>query len=99
MEEPLFRQCKRSADGGSTVSVNAISAQSMPVINVGANSTPSSPRRTRVPRCRSQPCVLTEPKIGMKRRRADDRPSINFKKMAEVTSINFFCFFLIFHVQ
>ena len=50
-----------------------------------ASMTSPSPRR-RVPRCRSQPCVFNERKSsgGIKRRR-DNRPAIDFRKMSEVS--------------
>ena len=52
---------------------------------MGTNSVPTSPRRQRVPRCRSQPCVLNERKHGgLKRRLDSDRPAIDFRKMSEV---------------
>ncbi len=64
---------------------NPKSTGSMPVIpgSQTDNSTPSSPRRPRVPRCRSQPCVLHERK-SLKRRRDEARPALDFQKMKEV---------------
>ncbi|XP_013383024.1 protein FAM53A [Lingula anatina] len=56
---------------------------SMPVMPGAIGSTPSSPRRQRIPRCRSQPCVLQDRKCGLKRRREEDRPALDFLKMKE----------------
>jgi len=36
------------------------------------------------PRCKSQPSALLSRKCGVKRRREDDRPMLNFNKMIEV---------------
>ncbi|XP_064601501.1 protein FAM53A-like [Liolophura sinensis] len=47
------------------------------------HSTPSSPCHHRIPRCRSQPCVLHDRKCGLKRRRDYDRPTLDLHKMAE----------------
>ncbi len=52
--------------------------------NTGTLSMPSSPRRQRVPRCRSQPCVLLDRKC-LKRRRDENRPKLDFLKMKEVS--------------
>lgn len=59
---------------------------SMPVIpgSGSHHSTPSSPRRQRVLRCRSQPCVLHDRKC-LKRRRDEERPALDFHKMTEVS--------------
>ena len=75
MEEPISRPAGHTATNTG----------SMPVIPSGTNSTPSSPRRYRVLRCRSQPCDLQDRKCGLKRRRDDDRPTLDLFKMKEVS--------------
>lgn len=61
-------------------------AVSMPTLpHHAVRSTPSSPRRQRVPRCRSQPSVLCDRKAGLKRRREESRPTLDFIKMKEVS--------------
>lgn len=47
-----------------------------------AYSLPLSPCRNKIPRCHSQPCVLHDRRCGKKRRR-DDRPTLDFHKMTE----------------
>lgn len=68
------------------------SAKSMPsmgcVDGSGAFSAPSSPKHGRPQRCRSQPCDLQQLQDrcaagGLKRRREDQRPCLNFAKMTE----------------
>ena len=87
MEEPMTRR--------SLPMCSAAGARSMPAIpgcntttgssHTGTASMPSSPRRQRVPRCRSQPCVLLDRKC-LKRRRDENRPKLDFLKMKEVGS-------------
>ncbi|NXA34560.1 FA53B protein, partial [Eudromia elegans] len=53
-----------------------------------ASSTPELPRRPpALPRSRSQPCVLTDKKVGVKRRRPEElreqRPSLDLAKMTQ----------------
>jgi hypothetical protein len=71
---------------GLAESTNSKVTGSMPVIpgsGQAASSTPSSPGSLqRVPRCRSQPCVLHERKC-LKRRRDEERPALDFRKMKE----------------
>ena len=85
MEEPMTRR--------SLSMCSAAGARSMPAIpgcntttgsHTGTTSMPSSPRRQRVPRCRSQPCVLLDRKC-LKRRRDENRPKLDFLKMKEVS--------------
>ena len=73
MEEPISHAASGCYSAGST-----------PVMPGSVRSTPSSPRRHRIPRCRSQPCVLHDRKCGVKRRRDEDRPALDFLKMKEV---------------
>lgn len=75
----------RSLSMEDTISqrVRSNSGGSMPAVNGMIGSTPSSPRRQRIPRCRSQPCVLHDRKCGIKRRREEDRPALDFHKMKE----------------
>lgn len=84
MEEPMTRRSLPMCS-------SAAGARSMPAIpgcntglHTGTTSMPSSPRRQRVPRCRSQPCVLLDRKC-LKRRRDENRPKLDFLKMKEVT--------------
>lgn len=50
------------------------------------SSVPSSPHRSRIPRCKSQPSFIRERKYGLKRRRDyDRRPALDFRKMTEVS--------------
>ena len=49
-----------------------------------SSPTSVSPYRHKIPRCRSQPCVLHDRRFGKKRRRECDRPTLNFHKMTEV---------------
>lgn len=79
MEEPLGS----SSQPTPTVSRTDM-AGSMPVIPSHTHSTPSSPRRPRVQRCRSQPCDLQMRKCRLKRRHDDERPTLDFLKMKEV---------------
>ena len=51
---------------------------------VGTGSVPLSPCRSKIPRCHSQPCVLHDRRCGKKRRR-EDRPTLDFHKMTEVS--------------
>uniref|UniRef100_A0A8D0HL19 Family with sequence similarity 53 member A n=1 Tax=Sphenodon punctatus TaxID=8508 RepID=A0A8D0HL19_SPHPU len=57
----------------------------LPSANSTPTSTPELSRRQGLLRCRSQPCVLNEKKIQLKRRREEDvrwsRPSLDFFKM------------------
>ncbi|XP_041368774.1 protein FAM53A-like [Gigantopelta aegis] len=48
-----------------------------------SSPTSLSPYRHKIPRCRSQPCVLHDRRFGKKRRRESDRPTLNFHKMTE----------------
>ncbi|ELU04150.1 hypothetical protein CAPTEDRAFT_219592 [Capitella teleta] len=65
------------------------SAVSMPTLpHHHVRSTPSSPRRQRVPRCRSQPSLLSDRKGGLKRRREESRPTLDFFKMKETALEN-----------
>lgn len=70
---------------GTSSSLN--SAKSMPSVAAFNALMPSSPKRHRIPRCRSQPCVMHERRAGVKRRRDEDqsRPCLNFSKMTEVS--------------
>lgn len=61
-----------------------------------ANSTPASTpelvrRSSGLSRSRSQPCVLNDKKVGVKRRRPEDvqeqRPSLDLAKMAQVSAV------------
>ena len=82
MEEPISTTLC-GARGGGGVS-NATSVPAMSSQNV--ESTPSSPLRLHMPRCRSQPCeLLNERKFGLKRRRDEERPALDFCKMKEVS--------------
>ena len=47
-------------------------------------------RRSSVARCHSQPCILHDRRYAMKRRR-DDRPMLDFRKMTEVSPTLFLC--------
>lgn len=73
--------------GGSPVSFSsAVSLPSVAAAAAGTASAPSSPRRLRPPRCRSQPCDLQRERFsggGVKRRHEDERPSLDFDKMTE----------------
>ena len=74
MEEPISRL-------GSSVKGSCLTASQQG--SRSHHSTPPSPRRQRVPRCRSQPCVLHDRKC-LKRRRDEERPALDFLKMTEV---------------
>ena len=77
MEEPISRFVFSGVGRGGTRSMPAIPGSKT------HHSTPSSPRRQRVQRCRSQPCVLHDRKC-LKRRRDEERPALDFLKMTEV---------------
>ncbi|KAL8580193.1 hypothetical protein ACOMHN_049253 [Nucella lapillus] len=50
----------------------------------GGGVVPLSPcRMMKIPRCHSQPCVLHHRRYAKKRRRGDDRPTLDFHKMTE----------------
>lgn len=61
----------------------------LPSANSTPTSTPELRRRQGLLRCRSQPCVLNERKVRLKRRRDEDvrwsRPSIDFFKMTRTS--------------
>ena len=81
MEEPISTggRCSGSSGVSNATSVPAMSSQNV-------QSTPSSPLRFHIPRCRSQPCeLLNERKLGLKRRRDEERPALDFCKMKEVS--------------
>lgn len=61
--------------------MRVIAAKSMPSV---ADFSYTSNSRDKLLRCQSQPCVIHERRCGVKRRRDEPRPSINFSKMAEV---------------
>ncbi|XP_014777131.1 nuclear pore complex protein DDB_G0274915 [Octopus bimaculoides] len=75
---------------GKTVSASG-STPSVPAACKTSVSNPSSPRRQRIPRCRSQPCVLHDRKAGVKRRRDYDRPTLDFHKMTQTAYGNSTC--------
>ena len=85
MEEPISTTLcgARGSGGGWSSTGNTGSVPVMSSQNV--QSTPSSPSRYHIPRCRSQPCeLLHERKSGLKRRRDEERPALDFCKMKEV---------------
>ncbi|XP_046333037.1 protein FAM53A-like [Haliotis rufescens] len=61
----------------------SLGAGSTPCMSEHLGSNPSSPYRHKIPRCRSQPCVLHDRRYAKKRRREDCRPTLNFQKMTE----------------
>lgn len=67
----------------------ASSPDSTPELGRRASQRPGATRR--LSRSRSQPCVLNDKKIAMKRRRPEDaqeqRPSLDLAKMTEVSSV------------
>ncbi|XP_039625630.1 protein FAM53B isoform X2 [Polypterus senegalus] len=86
--EPL-RSLSLSHEQISTSDYQSPSARSTP------DSTPELERRVRsggLSRSRSQPCVLNDKKIGMKRRRPEEvleqRPSLDLAKMTQFTGNN-----------
>lgn len=85
MEEPASKRSISmcSSGAGSMPAIPGSSGGSRAATQ-GSASMPSSPRRHRVPRCRSQPCVLHDRKT-LKRRRDEERPKLDFLKMKEVS--------------
>ncbi|KAI0243213.1 Protein FAM53A, partial [Lamellibrachia satsuma] len=86
MEEPISTTlCGARGGGGGWGGTG--NAGSVPVVSSqNVQSTPSSPLRYHIPRCRSQPCeLLHERKSGLKRRRDEERPALDFFKMKEVS--------------
>lgn len=81
---PSMEHGARHSSGDSGLSVQVIAAKSMP--SVADPSSQHSPSKQLLLRCQSQPCVIHERRCGVKRRRCDEqRPSINFSKMTEVS--------------
>ncbi|XP_067932488.1 protein FAM53A-like [Watersipora subatra] len=79
---PTSEHSTNASDSGhesTPMRVNA--AKSMP--SVADPSRHISPSKQLLLRCQSQPCVIHERRCGIKRRRDEQRPSINFNKMTE----------------
>lgn len=75
-------QTNSAGSGMCGQAMRVIAAKSMP--SVADSSSTRSPKQMLL-RCQSQPCVIHERRCGVKRRRDEQRPSINFSKMTEVT--------------
>ena len=68
--------------------LQAAASGSSPCVVGSGGSVPLSPCRSKIPRCHSQPCVLHHRRCGKKRRR-EDRPTLDFHKMTEVGELPF----------
>ncbi|XP_074641972.1 protein FAM53A-like [Tubulanus polymorphus] len=74
---------EEAISSGVMTGVSSVQQQQQHSGGSGSSSTIASPRRHRIMRSRSQPCVLSDRKCGVKRRREDDRPAVDFHKMKE----------------
>lgn len=83
---PTTEYNSKISRGGSETPMSRVNAaKSMP--SVADPSSQVSPSKQMLLRCQSQPCVIHERRCGVKRRRDEQRPSINFSKMTEVSLV------------